>query len=294
MSGVSLSIAFVGGGLATLNPCGFPLLPAFLSFYVGADEARLPSAPTRAAQGLAAGMLLTAGFLGVFAVVGLPISLGLGAIAPAIPWLGIGIGATLVLAGLGSVAGVRIAVPTHVGSRVPHARRWTATLTFGAAYGMASLGCTLPIFLALLGASLTSTGPGGTLAVFAAYGLGMAVVLTALAVGGALLREGLAGRLRSLLPYAARIAGTLLVVSGGYLVYYWARIRFGSAATLADDPIVGMVTRYSARLQSYAAGQGRLFFAGAGVVVAIASVATITRSIRSRRRSSSTAAVVGR
>jgi cytochrome c biogenesis protein CcdA len=32
MADVSLSIAFVGGGLATLNPCGFRLLPAFLSF----------------------------------------------------------------------------------------------------------------------------------------------------------------------------------------------------------------------------------------------------------------------
>ncbi len=293
MSGGSLSIAFVGGGLATLNPCGFPLLPAFLSFYVGADEARLPSAATRAAQGLAAGLLLTAGFLGVFAVVGLPVSLGLGAIAPAIPWLGLGIGVMLVLAGLGFVAGVRIAAPFHVGIRVPGARRWAATLTFGAAYGVASLGCTLPIFLALFGASLASTGPGGTLAVFAAYGLGMAVVLTALAVGAALLRGGLARGLGSLLPYAGRIAGTLLVVSGGYLVYYWARIRFGAAATLADDPIVGVVVRYSARLQSYAAGQGRLFFAAAGVVVTVASVATVTRSIRSRRRSSSTAAVVG-
>ena len=54
-----ISIAFVAGGLATLNPCGFPLLPAFLSFYAGADEARLPRAPSRVLQGLFVGLLVT-------------------------------------------------------------------------------------------------------------------------------------------------------------------------------------------------------------------------------------------
>jgi cytochrome c-type biogenesis protein len=75
MSEVSFAIAFIGGGLATLNPCGFPMLPAFLSFYAGADETRLPPAQSRVAQGLLAGLLVTAGFLGVFAVIGLLLSL---------------------------------------------------------------------------------------------------------------------------------------------------------------------------------------------------------------------------
>jgi cytochrome c biogenesis protein CcdA len=32
---VPLGLALVAGGLSTLNPCGFALLPALLSFYVG-------------------------------------------------------------------------------------------------------------------------------------------------------------------------------------------------------------------------------------------------------------------
>src|SRR5947208_11942403 len=51
-SSVPLSIALTAGGLAVVNPCAFPLLPAFLSFYLGADEQRLPAAKTRALQGL--------------------------------------------------------------------------------------------------------------------------------------------------------------------------------------------------------------------------------------------------
>ncbi len=63
---VPILIALVAGGLAVVNPCGFPLLPAFLSFYLGADERRLPSAPTRVLQGPLVGALVTVGFLGFF------------------------------------------------------------------------------------------------------------------------------------------------------------------------------------------------------------------------------------
>jgi cytochrome c-type biogenesis protein len=72
-----------------VNPCGFPLLPAFLSFYIGADEQRLPAAPSRVLQGLLVGALVAVGFLGFFALVGLPVSYGIGATARAVPWAGL-------------------------------------------------------------------------------------------------------------------------------------------------------------------------------------------------------------
>ena len=78
----------MAGGLAVVNPCGFPLLPDFLSFYLGADERRLSPAPTRVLQGLLVGALVTVGFLGFFALVGLPVSYGVGAIARVFPFRG--------------------------------------------------------------------------------------------------------------------------------------------------------------------------------------------------------------
>src|SRR5436305_2003394 len=100
MSAVPLSIAFTAGGLAVVNPCGFPLLPAFLSFYLGADERQLPPAPTRIVQGLVVGGAVALGELALFAVVGLPVTLGVGAIADAVPWVGLATGAVLAVAGL--------------------------------------------------------------------------------------------------------------------------------------------------------------------------------------------------
>ena len=269
-SSVPLSIALTAGGLAVVNPCAFPLLPAFLSFYLGADEQRLPAAPTRALQGLLVGALVASGFLAVFAVVGLPLSLGLSTIANAVPWLGLATGAALACAGLLALAGVSIHLPSSVQPR-PHglrSRTAGAMFLFGVGYGAASLGCTLPIFLALVGASLGAA----KLTIFAAYAAGMTLVLMALAVTVAFARQGLARFLRRLLPHISRLAALLLLASGCYLVYYWYRLRFGNQLTLADDPVVGFAGRYSGQLETFARQHGTPFIAAAAAAVALALI----------------------
>ena len=264
--------------MAVVNPCGFPLLPAFLSFYLGAEERQLPRAPTRIVQGLVVGALVALGFVGFFAVVGLPVSFGLAAVADAVPWVGLATGALLALAGVFVLARGRVALPIRLHVGVRRERRVVAMLLFGVAYGAASLGCTLPIFLALVGASIGAS----QVAVFVAYGAGTAVVLMALAVAVACARQGVARGLRPALPYVGRLSGALLTISGGYLVYYWARIRFGDSITLADDPIVGLATRYSAELQGFAERHGGPLLAVAGAVVALALASGLRHRVRRR------------
>lgn len=279
--GVPLSIAFVAGGLATLNPCGFPLLPAYLSFYVGADEERLPRASSRIAQGLIAGLLVTAGFLGVFTIVGLPIVYGAGLVADAVPWVGLAIGVLLVLAGLVALTTGRFGLGVRNPLRVGHDRGVATMVLFGAGYGIASLGCTLPLFLVLVGASLGADS-GDSLLVFAAYGLGMALVLTALSVAAALARQGLARGLRRLLPYMSRLAGALLLLAGIYVSYYWLRLELGDNATLADDPVVGFGTRFTARLEVIAREDRASLLIAAAIVVGVALAAVAGQWVRRR------------
>ena len=252
---------------------------------MGAEERRLPSAPTRVLQGLLVGALVTLGFLGFFALVGLPVSYGVGAIARAIPWAGLVTGAALALAGLLTLLGKRLRLPIHPTVRPRRERRLWAMLLFGIGYGAASLGCTLPLFLTLVGASLSG---GGKITTFIAYGAGMALVLMALSVLVALAREGAARAVRPLLPYMNRIAGLLLLASGGYLFYYWARLRFGDTATVADDPIVSFGVRFSGQARTFADGNGSLILIGAGAIVTLAVCASLWQR---RRRAISTGLV---
>jgi cytochrome c-type biogenesis protein len=272
-----LSIALIAGALAVVNPCGFPLLPAFLSFYLGASEERLPAAPTRVLQGLLVGALVAAGFLGLFAIVGLPVSYGVGAVARAVPWAGLATGGLLALVGLLTLAGRAVRLPLSVRVRGGRERGVGAIVLFGIGYGAASIGCTLPLFLTLVGASLSD---GGRVTTFVAYGAGMTVLLMALAVLVAIAREGAARVIRSLLPHMSRISGLLLVASGGYLIYYWARFRFGDTATVANDPVVSFGVRFSGRVRNFADGHGFIILAAAAAIVVLAGVG----ALRQRRR----------
>jgi cytochrome c-type biogenesis protein len=268
-----LALALVAGALASVNPCGFPLLPAFLSFYVGAEEAALPRAPARVAQGLLVGLLVAAGFLAVFAVVGIPIAYGVTQLTSAIPWAGLGIGILMVVAALVGLTGRALYLSPRRPLRVERRRRPATMVWFGAAYAICSLGCTLPIFVALVGASLATVSVIEGTIVFGAYALGMAAMLMALSLGAALARDGLARRLKRLLPHMQRVASGLLLIAGAYLTYYWARVIWAPPDALSNDPLVGAMTRFATLVQRTAGssgGRAAVLIAGSTVAIGIA------------------------
>lgn len=262
-----LTLALAAGGLSTVNPCGFAMLPAYLTFYVGADDDQLPSATTRTAQGLKTGLMVTAGFLLVFGMVGLPITYGATRIVRTIPWIGMALGLTLLVVGIATFFGRKISMTINSPIRPEQNRRPKTMFLFGIGYGIASLGCTLPVFLAVIGASLATQGAGGALLVLVAYGVGMAIMLILFSTGAALVRDGLIRSVRRIMPYMGRITGAMLTVAGLYLTYYWGRVKFGSAATLGDDPIVGFVGDFTATIERYAGTVGRPVMVVLGIVL---------------------------
>ncbi|MDP2644925.1 MAG: hypothetical protein Q8P24_08295 [Desulfobacterales bacterium] len=83
------------------------------------------------------------------------------------------------------------------------------------------MGCTLPVFLVVVGSAIKSQGFSGGLLQFISYSLGLGAVLTLRALSFALFKGGLATYMSRALPYMGRVAGALLLVSGSYQVHYW-------------------------------------------------------------------------
>ncbi|WP_432838860.1 cytochrome c biogenesis CcdA family protein [Dactylosporangium sp. CA-092794] len=273
-----VALAFLAGGLAILNPCSFAMLPVFLSYYVGAQERELPSVSSRTVQALLVGLTVTIGFLSVFTVLGLPITLGAGQIARAVPWVGFCLGLAMAVFAAATLAGKRLELSLPKLRLDNHRRRPTGMAMFGVAYGLASLSCTLPIFLVIVGAALTNGGPLGTLAVFGAYAAGMALVLVSVSMGAALLREGIARALKRVLPRLRWINGSLLLFISLYLLYYWGMALFASAETRAADPVVTFVQRSTSWVESWVnSGAGRWPLAAAAIFVAVVASAALWR-----------------
>jgi len=274
-----LFFAFAAGMVATVNPCGFAMLPAYVSLFLGSDEG--DDAPAGVATGLRVGISVTIGIFVLFSVVGLLLSFGLQRMLDFVPWAALVIGALLFGLGIAVLRGYHLTARV-ISVKNKKGRSFLAMSGFGVAFGTASISCTLPIFLAVVGLSTRSPNVVSGWSVFVAYAAGMGVVLTAVAVALATSREILVTRMRSLLPYVERIGGFLLVASGLFIMYYWGILLSVSPGqdSVLYRPIsfMGGVSAWFTNRIGNSAASWAVGFIAVIVVIGIAEIA------RSRRR----------
>jgi len=192
-----LALAFTAGLVATVNPCGFVMLPAYLSWFIGtADDEARPHVASRLARALAVSAVVSATFLVVFTAVGLLFSAGALVVVEVIPWLALVVGAGVVVLGVAMFRGWKPAIALPQLSGGVRGRGAGGAVVFGVSYAIASLSCTLPVFLAVVAGTVTRTNLASGVATFVAYGTGMSLVLVAVAVAVAVARTALVKRLR--------------------------------------------------------------------------------------------------
>ena len=229
------ALALAAGMAATVNPCGFALLPAYLAAFIGdADHERARPVP----RAFAVSAAVTAGFVAVFGGFGLVITPLALSVEKYLPWATIVIGVALVALGISLARGREL--NAHIPKLNKGGRDGTLVSMFlyGVSYAVASLSCTIGPFLAVTSTTFRSANLASGVAVFVAYALGMGIVVTALTVAVALAKAGVVGRLRRAMPYVSRASGYLLVVAGAYVAWYgWFEVRTLNGGD-GSDPVI--------------------------------------------------------
>ncbi len=272
----ALGLAFLTGMLATVNPCGFAMLPTYLAYFIGSGPGAGRKRPLLA--GLRAGVALSAGFAAVFVTAGLLFAVGLRSVASALPWAAAVIGAVIVMAGLGMLAGWQLPgtglkLNRFVRKGGGNGSGLKAVFGYGAAYAVAALSCSLALLLAVVAQAVSTGSLAGLLAVFGAYALGSSVVLILLSLGAAVARDALVHHVRRLLPYVNRLGGAALALAGIYLLLYWVPALTGGQA----GGILGSgITEASVAVSAFVTEAWPLLTAAA-VVAALTAVAVSLR-----------------
>ncbi|HSF37370.1 MAG TPA: cytochrome c biogenesis CcdA family protein [Nocardioides sp.] len=245
----SLALAVAAGMLAAVNPCGFALLPAYLSVLVLGDDS--PGAARAVGRALALTGWMTIGFITVFGVFGIVVSPVASQVQQYLPWFTVAFGLVVTAAGGWLLAGRELpTVRLGAGGGAALTRSAPAMVGFGASYAIASLTCSIAPFLALVVASFRAGSTSQGVALYVAYGVGMGVLVGLAAVAVALARRGLVTGLRRTGRWVPRAGGVLLVVVGAYVAWYGAwelRVLGG------DDP-ADPVIEAAARIQRTLAG----------------------------------------
>lgn len=270
----SLSVAVGAGILAAVNPCGFALLPAYLSAFVVDDST--PSRAVAVGHALRATVALTLGFVAVFATFGLLVMPVASQLLEYLPAFTVAIGVLLAVGGAWVLVGRKLPTPRiprrqHIKQARPLVASWPTMIGFGASYAIASIGCTIAPFLAVVVTNLRSSDPWAGAQLFVAYAAGMGLVIAVASVGVALTRTGLVTMLRRCGPLVARTGGLVLLIAGAYVAWYGAWELRGFHDGALSDPVVTFAESVQIWLADHVASLGALGFAIALIgLVAIA------------------------
>lgn len=277
MNQAPLALAFAAGMVASFNPCGFSLLPAYLTMFMVGDRAS-ERLDRRVVRALAVSCAVSVGFTLVFATAGLILNQIASSVRQQLPWVTVAIGALLMVGGIATIVGwrpqLRVAAPQRAGSGLG----FVSMVGYGATYAVASLTCTLGPFLAVTGAAMSQSTAGGV-ATYVSYALGMGTVILALSVTAALARSGVTSRLRLISRHAGGLSGALMLAGGAYAVWYGRWELAVYRGDLTTDPFVEGVEQARVWLISLIdqIGASRL-----GFFVVLVTVGTIAFSRTSR------------
>ncbi len=273
-TGLNLGYTFLSGVIATVNPCGFVLLPTYLMYFLGLEGNRPGSQRAAISRALVVSAAVASGFFVVFLAIGMLYKAGVDWFLDESEWIGFGVGVVMLVLGIAMVFGFRFTVgmpKLGVGGKD---QTLGSMFLYGVSYAVASIGCTLPLFIAAVLNSVERDGFATGVLNIAAYGVGMGVMLAALTVTLATARTSLLGWLRRLMQHLDQVAGGFLILAGIYLCWYWWSAMHGTSGGLIDR-IESSQSDVTTWLQ--ARGGGWLFAVLGGVTLAAIAYAWFRR-----------------
>jgi cytochrome c-type biogenesis protein len=286
MISVDLAFPLAAGLIAAFNPCGFAMLPAYLSYFLGLESDNDDNRDVGILNGLKVSLTLSLGFVFVFAIIGILTNtiISEASVEKQAGYITLGIGITLVLLGVAMVAGY------HPVLKIPRIQMGTSNrelpsiFLFGISYAFVSIGCSAPIFFLTVGGSFSRDGIVNGSAVFISYALGMSIVITVLTIGISIARSSITEKYKSIMKHLNSISGIFLSISGFFLsAYGWWEIQV-SRGNYGTNPLVDLSLRGSGRLSNWVNDVGGGRFAMACLMIVVGIIVWATGTKRESRR----------
>jgi cytochrome c biogenesis protein CcdA len=262
---VNLSLSFIRGLVASINPCGFVLLPTYLMYFLGVSAANGEMQKAPISKALLVGATVSAGFLAVFFAIGAVTQFWTQSLLENAKYATLAIGIIFVILGAAMLFGFKLPIGTLQVNTGERDRTMRSMFLYGIAYAVASLGCTLPLFMSTLFQTGESKGYWAGVANVVMYALGMAVVVISLTLALAAANAGFVHWLKSKMQYVEMVSGAFVLLSGAYLLwyFYWVDVREES------DPITDAVDRLQQRVQNWLNGNWQIVAIVLGGVILV-------------------------
>ncbi len=211
--------SFIQGVFAFLAPCAVALLPGYIVAFISRSGGSDPGITTRIFKGLKLALLSIAGILVIYAIAAVLIVSAAQLLKSYMMWITIGMGGILIIIGILMASGKSFSFTLNVNHVTPKSEIAEA-FVFGVAYAIGALGCLFPLFLVVATQAIAAPSAWTGAGYFAAYFSGMSLMMIGAILLSVLARDFLMKYLRKILPHMEMVTGWLLIVAGGYVIYY--------------------------------------------------------------------------
>jgi cytochrome c-type biogenesis protein len=205
----SLLFAFTAGLFSIFSPCSYPLLPGYMSYYLGSEFS--------VEKAFSGGVAATLGLLTVFTIIGGSASIIGGLLRQLVPVLDMFAAFFLILMGISTLIDINLYLSLPL--KPIERQGYTGLYLFGIVYGLAGIGCSAPIFLSILFYSMSKGVLQGSLS-FMLYAFGMGIPLVATSIIIAKAKVVILNRVNRAAPILKRLSGIILILVGLLLIYF--------------------------------------------------------------------------
>lgn len=212
-----LSIVFAAGVFATFNPCGFAMLPAYMTMLISSQR-ESESLPKLIGKALQFAVLMALGIITIFAlfaVVIFPISTSIQAYLPIAT---ITIGLLLIAVGVATLSGRSPYLRKLWSPNTAPSTRLKSLYLYGVTFALGSVSCTIGPLLAATSKALELTF-SESLRIYLVYALGISVTIAILALI-TLYSQATLGKIRNSMKIIERISSAFLIIVGLYLIIF--------------------------------------------------------------------------
>jgi cytochrome c biogenesis protein CcdA len=229
---------------------------------VSAADGRSQRAPI--SRALLVGSMVSTGFLVVFFAIGAITQFWTVWLLENAKYATAIIGVLFVILGIAMLFGFKLPIATPSVNTGEQNRTISSMFLYGVAYAVASLGCTLPLFMSTLFQTGQNEGYWKGVANVVMYAVGMALVVISLTLALATANAGFVRWLKAKMQYVEMVSGAFVLLSGAYLLwyFYWRDVKESS------DPLTDAVDRMQQRVQNWLNGNWQFAAIVLGGVIA--------------------------
>jgi cytochrome c-type biogenesis protein len=229
-----IAFAFTAGLISFFSPCAFPMLPGYISYYLGMEKKHGKDIPTKNRvysifkDGLIGGMLCAMGAITVFIVFGMCVSFFGDAVRSLvrehIVLMNLVVGIILVIMGIAMLVQLNVKLPIKV-KTAPKTKGYLGLFTYGVLYSLVAAGCVAPLFVGVITRAFVASSFFEGVLVFFAYACGLALLLVVVTLLVASAKEAVVKKMNNLLPYVQKAGSLVLIVVGIWLIYCYFLIE---------------------------------------------------------------------